>query len=93
MAERRRTSEQDFNKIEKGNAVGGAFGYYFDQEGKIIHKVQTVGIQIDDIAEMSNVMAVAGGASKAKAIKAYLKQSLDSVLITDEGAANELIRD
>jgi central glycolytic genes regulator len=93
MAERRRTSEQDFNKIEKGNAVGEAFGYYFDQEGKIIHKVQTVGIQIDDIAEMSNVMAVAGGTSKAKAIKAYLKQSLDSVLITDEGAANELIRD
>jgi central glycolytic genes regulator len=42
---------------------------------------------------MSNVMAVAGGTSKAKAIKAYLKQSLDSVLITDEGAANELIRD
>ncbi|MCM3410363.1 sugar-binding transcriptional regulator [Metabacillus litoralis] len=93
MAERRKTPEKDFLKIEQGNAVAEAFGYYFDQEGEIVHKVQTVGIQLDDIDEVPNVIAVAGGASKAKAIKAYMKQGLDSVLITDEGAANELIRD
>lgn len=93
MAERRRTPEADFLKIKKGNAVGEAFGYYFDQEGEIVHKVQTVGIQLSDIGEVPNVIAVAGGASKAKAIRAYMKQALDSVLITDEGAANELIRD
>lgn len=93
MAERRRTPEEDFLKIEKGNAVAEAFGYYFDQEGEVVHKVQTVGIQLDDIEEVPDVIAVAGGASKAKAINAYMKQALDSVLITDEGAANELIRD
>ncbi|QGQ48033.1 sugar-binding transcriptional regulator [Metabacillus sediminilitoris] len=93
MAERRRTPEADFLKIKKGNAVGEAFGYYFDHEGEIVHKVQTVGIQLSDIGEVPNVIAVAGGASKAKAIRAYMKQALDSVLITDEGAANELIRD
>lgn len=93
MAERRKTPEKDFLKIEQGNAVAEAFGYYFDQEGEIVHKVQTVGIQLDDIDEVPNVIAVAGGASKAKAIKAYMKQGLDSVLITDEGAANELIRE
>lgn len=93
MAERRKTPEKDFLKIEQGNAVAEAFGYYFDQEGEIVHKVQTVGIQLDDIDEVPNVIAVAGGASKAKAIKAYMKQGLDSVLITDEGAAIELIRD
>ncbi|MDQ0233395.1 sugar-binding transcriptional regulator [Metabacillus malikii] len=93
MAERRRTPEKDFKKIEDGHAVAEAFGYYFDQEGKIVHKVQTVGMQLDDISEISNVIAVAGGASKAKAIIAYMKQSLASVLVTDEGAANELIRE
>ncbi|KKI92941.1 central glycolytic genes regulator [Bacillus sp. SA1-12] len=93
MAERRRTSEKDMLKIINGNAVAEAFGYYFDQEGEIVHKVQTVGIQLDDIGEVPHVIAVAGGASKAKAIKAYMKQALDSVLVTDEGAANELIRD
>lgn len=93
MAERRKTAGNVFLKIEQGNAVAEAFGYYFDQEGEIVHKVQTVGIQLDDIVEVPNVIAVAGGASKAKAIKAYMKQGLDSVLITDEGAANELIRD
>jgi central glycolytic genes regulator len=93
MAERRKTPEKDFLKIERGNAVAEAFGYYFNQEGEIVHKVQTVGIQLDDIEEVPNVIAVAGGASKAKAIKAYMKQALATVLITDEGAANELIRD
>ncbi|MGM7723759.1 sugar-binding transcriptional regulator [uncultured Metabacillus sp.] len=93
MAERRRTSEKDMLKIINGNAVAEAFGYYFDQEGEIVHKVQTVGIQLDDVGEVPDVIAVAGGASKAKAIKAYMKQGLDSVLVTDEGAANELIRD
>lgn len=93
MAERRRTPEEDFLKIERGNAVAEAFGYYFDQEGEVVHRVQTVGIQLDDIEEVPDVIAVAGGASKAKAINAYMKQALDSVLITDEGAANELIRD
>lgn len=93
MAERRKTPEADFQKIQNGNAVAEAFGYYFDQEGDIVHKVKTVGIQLDDIEEVPNVIAVAGGASKAKAIQAYMKQALDSVLITDEGAAIELIRD
>jgi central glycolytic genes regulator len=93
MAERRKTTPEDFKKIIEEKAVAEAFGYYFDQEGKIVHKVQTVGIQLEDIDEVPNVIAVAGGASKAKAINAYMKQALDSVLVTDEGAANELIRD
>lgn len=93
MAERRKTPEEHFRKIIEGKAVAEAFGYYFDQQGEIVHKVQTVGIQLDDIEEIPSVISVAGGASKAKAIKAYMKQTLDSVLITDEAAANELIRD
>ncbi|MBD1383528.1 sugar-binding transcriptional regulator [Metabacillus arenae] len=93
MAERRNTSALVMKKINDGNAVAEAFGYYFNQDGKVVHKVQTVGIQLDDLNSIPNVIAVAGGASKAKAIKAYMKKALDSVLITDEGAANQLLRD
>jgi central glycolytic genes regulator len=39
------------------------------------------------------VIAVAGGSTKAKAIKAFLNQARNSILITDEGAAKELARD
>ncbi|HWO98955.1 MAG TPA: sugar-binding transcriptional regulator [Bacillus sp. (in: firmicutes)] len=93
MAERRRTSEADLEKIQAGQAVGEAFGYYFNQYGEVVHKVKTIGIQLEDLKNNKCVVAVAGGSSKAKAIKAFLQQAHDSVLITDEGAAKELVRD
>jgi central glycolytic genes regulator len=93
MAERRRTPEEDLKKIQAGQAVGEAFGYYFNQHGEVVHKVKTIGIQLDDLKNNKCVVAVAGGSSKAKAIKAFLQQARDSVLITDEGAAKELVRD
>ncbi|MFT4416317.1 sugar-binding transcriptional regulator [Fredinandcohnia humi] len=92
MAERRKTDEADMKKILSSHAVAEAFGYYFDEDGNVVHKVQTIGIQLEDLADISDVIAVAGGASKAKAIQAYLKQAPDSLLITDEGAAKELVK-
>jgi central glycolytic genes regulator len=93
MAERRKTIKEDMEKIKKGHAVAEAFGYYFNQEGEVVHKVQTIGIQLEDVKHVKHVIAVAGGASKAKAIKAYMKQAPHSILITDEGAARALIRE
>ena len=93
MAERRKTSSQDMEKIECGMAVGEAFGYYFNEEGDIVNKVLTIGLQLDDLARIPNVIAVAGGASKAKAIRAYMKKAPSStILITDEGAAKMLLK-
>lgn len=93
MAKRRKASEQILNKIVDGNAVSEAFGYYFNDEGKVIHKVRTVGIQLEDLYKANCVIAVAGGKSKAKAINSYFKQGKSNVLITDESAAQELIRE
>ncbi|MBA2875728.1 sugar-binding transcriptional regulator [Thermaerobacillus caldiproteolyticus] len=93
MAERRKTPEEDMEKIKARYAVAEAFGYYFNQEGEVVHKVKTVGIQLEDLEHVQHVIAVAGGASKAKAIKAYMKQAPHSILITDEGAARALIRE
>lgn len=93
MAERRKTSAADLEKIKNENAVGEAFGYYFNEEGEIVHKVATIGMQLDDLERIPNVIAVAGGESKAKAIRAYMKQAPSStVLITDEGAATQLLK-
>jgi central glycolytic genes regulator len=93
MAERRKTTREEMEKIKQRHAVAEAFGYYFNQEGEVVHKVKTMGIQLEDVKKVEHVIAVAGGASKAKAIKAYMKQAHHSVLITDEGAARELIRE
>jgi central glycolytic genes regulator len=93
MAERRSTSPEDMEKIIRRNAVGEAFGYYFNEAGEIVHKVLTIGLQLDDLTEVDTIIAVAGGASKAKAIRAYMKQAPRStILITDEGAAKKLVQ-
>ncbi|ESU33983.1 central glycolytic genes regulator [Bacillus sp. 17376] len=93
MAERRNTSQEDLHKILEGKAVGEAFGYYFNEAGEIVHKVLTIGLQMDDLKNVGDVIAVAGGASKAKAIRAYMKQAPSStILITDEGAAKTLLQ-
>lgn len=93
MAERRNTSADVLAKIRKKDAVGEAFGYYFNEAGEVVHKVLTIGLQLEDLARIDHVIAVAGGASKSKAIRAYLKQAPSStILITDEGAATKLLQ-
>ncbi|MCK6207786.1 hypothetical protein KZX50_20305 [Bacillus infantis] len=93
MAERRKTTPEDLLKIQERKAVGEAFGYYFDEAGEVVHKVQTIGLQLKDLADIEHVIAVAGGSSKAKAIRAYMKQAPSStILITDEGAAKQLLK-
>lgn len=95
MAKRRKTDPETFQKIGDKQAVGEAFGYYFNADGKIVHKVTTIGLQLEDLEKVPCVIAVAGGASKAKAISAVMKQDRveNKILITDEGVARALIRE
>jgi central glycolytic genes regulator len=93
MAERRKTNPEILSMLESSKAVGEAFGYYFNEQGEIVHKVLTIGLQLEDLVGIPNVIAVAGGSTKAKAIKAYLKQApASTILITDEGAARKLLK-
>ncbi|WP_257351893.1 sugar-binding transcriptional regulator [Pseudalkalibacillus decolorationis] len=91
MAVRRKSSTEVLEKVQANHAVAEAFGYYFDQIGNVVHKVKTVGLQLDDLTEEKTIFAVAGGSSKANAIAAYMKRGPRQVLITDEGAAKSLI--
>lgn len=91
MAERRNTEEDVMKKLEEREAVAEAFGYYFNRSGDIAHKVLTIGLQLEDLEHIPTVIAVAGGASKSEAITAYMKQNPNRVLITDEGAAKEIL--
>ncbi|MCA0971657.1 hypothetical protein LCM20_13705 [Halobacillus litoralis] len=92
MAERRKTSQQQLEIIQDRDAVGEAFGYYFNRAGEVVHKVRTVGLQLEDLKHADHVIAVAGGKSKAEAIASYFQPGQSNVLITDEGAAEELIK-
>ncbi len=93
MAERRNTPPEDIAMLKERKAVSEAFGYYFDEQGNVVHKLLTVGMQLQDVKKVPNVISIAGGASKAKAIHSFMKQRCSTVLVTDEGAAKRLIRD
>ncbi|HLR64582.1 MAG TPA: sugar-binding domain-containing protein [Pseudogracilibacillus sp.] len=91
MASRRKTSQRVMDKLIKDKAVSEAFGYYFDITGQIVHKVRTVGIQLEDLTHINQVITVAGGKSKAQAILSYMIHGKSDVLVTDEAAALEII--
>ncbi|WP_416147153.1 sugar-binding transcriptional regulator [Salipaludibacillus sp. HK11] len=91
MAERRNSTKEVLKKLDEKKAVAEAFGYYFNQSGDIIHKVLTIGLQLEDLKNIPDIIAVAGGTSKAKAIQAYMKQRPNEVLVTDEGAAKAIL--
>ncbi len=92
MAERRKTASETVAKLKKEEAVSEAFGYYFNQDGDIVHKVRTIGMQLEDLAGIHHVVTIAGGTSKAQAIASFMKQNKSDVLITDEAAAKEIVK-
>lgn len=93
MAERRKASDQVIEELMNNHAASEAFGYYFDQKGNVVHKVRTIGIQMADLKTTDCVITVAGGKSKAEAIVSYFKHGKSDLLITDEAAAQQILRE
>lgn len=92
MAKRRNVTEEVMTGLVNSNAVGEAFGFYFDAEGNIVHKVKTIGLQLDDLGNKESIFAVAGGESKKGAVKAYLKLApRNTILFIDEAVAQYLL--
>jgi len=92
MAKRRKASPEVIKLLQEHHAVSEAFGYYFNQDGEIIHKVRSIGLRLEDVHQAKHILAVAGGRDKAMAILSFLNHGVHDVLITDEGAAREILR-
>ncbi len=92
MAERRHTPATEVEILKTSGAVTEAFGFYFDESGNVVHRINTVGIQLDALANKQQVFAVAGGMSKREAIHTYLKIApKNTILITDESVGEYLL--
>lgn len=92
MAKRRKADNVTINALQQEGALAEAFGYYFDTSGAVVHKMPTVGLKIEDIQKTEVVIAVAGGKSKGPSIAAVMRFGYDHVLVTDEGAALEMLQ-
>lgn len=91
MARRRKLEPQVTEQIRKEGAVAESFGYYFNEDGVVVHKMRTLGLRLEDIMKTETVIGIAGGKSKAKAIHAVLRFGQEDILVIDEAAAAEIV--
>ncbi|MEA1975279.1 MAG: sugar-binding domain-containing protein [Bacillota bacterium] len=92
MARRRCLCCEESKMIEKKKAVAEAFGYYYNFEGKVVHEINTIGVDLHKFKQIKNLIAVAGGIEKVEAILAVTKLDSKLVLVTDETVANEILK-
>ena len=74
--------------------VGDIMGYILDAEGALIdHPINTrvIGISLDELDKIENVILAAGGLHKVPVIGAALKRGLVDTLVTDENTAIALL--
>ncbi|MEV3355913.1 sugar-binding domain-containing protein [Paenibacillus larvae] len=93
MARRRKVDQETIKNLQKDGALAEAFGYYFNKDGEVVHKMSTVGLRLEDIQNTEIVIGIAGGESKGEAIASVLKFGHQDVLVTDEAAAIQLMHD
>lgn len=91
MAIRRNSSAEDLRILEEKGAVSEAFGYYFNAEGDIVHRIRTIGIQLEQVEKCKHIIAVAAGKQKVNAMLSYFQVApKQTIFITDEAAAKAI---
>lgn len=89
----KRNLQQDISRdIMRKGAIGEAYGYFFDSEGNVIYKMPSVGFSEEDMKRIPNIVAVAYGIEKVEAIIGIERNKKNSVLVTDEATAIEILR-
>lgn len=92
MFRRRGMKPDEIEVLRNKGAVAEAFGYYFDKYGNVVDKTSTIGVKFEDVSKINTIVAIAGGKRKAEAIMATKTHNKNSILVTDEGAAREIVR-
>jgi central glycolytic genes regulator len=87
MASRRSLEQSEIDDILRKGAVAESFGYYFNQNGDIVHEISTIGIGLNKYKSLKSAIAVAADVNKAEAIIAISKLNPNLVLVTDEQTA------
>lgn len=76
-------------------AVGDALGYYLNASGRPVkHSINgcVVGMELNDLGHIPNVILAAGGKHKHAIINAVLNLGLVNTLVTDQITANTLLK-
>lgn len=92
MAKRRDISKEQINFLIEKKAIGEAFGIFYNRDGEIILRLPRVGIQMEDLSTIPNLMTIVAGSTKAEALIAFYKMTqAHGLLICDEGLAKMVL--
>lgn len=82
------------DRLKKAHAVGDICMRFFNQDGEPIPSVLegVMGIELAQLMRIPKVVGVAGGADKASAIMGAIRGKFITALITDESAAQAIIK-
>lgn len=86
--------EKTFNFLGSKGAIGHIGGHFFDKDGKEIHTTLTermIGVGYDDLERCKNVVCIAYGAAKAKAVAGALNGGFIDTLILDSVCAEQVL--
>jgi len=89
-------SIDDLELLRMNGAVGDIVLRFFDRKGEPVKcdlDDRVVGITLDQLREVEEVIAIAGGREKVEAIRAALKTGLVKTLVTDSFTAEQLVKD
>jgi central glycolytic genes regulator len=91
ISKKRNLTVEEMEMLKSLKVKAEAFGCYFDENGKIVHKTGSIGIRPEDLKNIEIAMCIGGGASKAEPIILVNKGRSNSVIVTDEAAAHQIL--
>ena len=80
------------NQLVSQNARGESFGSYYDLTGRCLMTVTSLGVDPARLKPDCRMIAAAAGSSKAEAIISVLRSRSHALLVTDQGAADRMLR-
>ena len=85
-------TRQTLARLEEEGAVGDICARFFNEKGnQVLPNLGVIGINLDQIRAVPQVIAIAGGMEKTKAILGALKGGFVNTLITDTATAQAVL--
>ncbi|MFC6181361.1 sugar-binding domain-containing protein [Lactiplantibacillus daowaiensis] len=87
-------TKDETNELTSAGAIGDVVADFFDDQGHTVHtdfSNRLIGITIDDLKNISNVVVTAVRKKKAQGVKVLLENDVINTLIIDQAVAERII--
>ncbi|MGF3073588.1 sugar-binding transcriptional regulator [Facklamia sp. P12945] len=92
MSKRRKLTPPQERILLEGQAVGEAFGIFYDAEGKVVFSIPRLGLQLEDVIKFPLLLTIVAGQQKAPATRAFYKMMPKQTwLICDKSLAKAVL--